>query len=191
MYGTPEHRTTSHGYRVRCALDALANKGLTMSSPTRARGDTGTPETDVFFGARALRPVPVAELPVANILQRLPVGEKVGIAFSGGLDTCCALAWMREKGATPYAFTADLGQPDEPDIAGIPAKAMQYGAEDAVLQPGERIEYTENALVLERLVGKFLVNVGDKGDKDPGNGSDRNRDGDKQEGAAPAGEGSR
>ena len=67
------------------------------------------------------------------ILSSLPVGEKVGIAFSGGLDTCCALAWMREKGATPYAFTADLGQPDEPDIAGIPAKALQYGAEDAVM----------------------------------------------------------
>ncbi len=67
------------------------------------------------------------------ILSSLPVGEKVGIAFSGGLDTCCALAWMREKGATPYAFTADLGQYDEPDIAGIPAKALQYGAEDAVL----------------------------------------------------------
>ena len=67
------------------------------------------------------------------ILSSLPVGEKVGIAFSGGLDTCCALAWMREKGATPYAFTADLGQPDEPDIAGIPAKALQYGAEAAVM----------------------------------------------------------
>ena len=42
------------------------------------------------------------------ILSSLPVGERVGIAFSGGLDTCCALAWMREKGAIPYAFTADL-----------------------------------------------------------------------------------
>jgi argininosuccinate synthase len=67
------------------------------------------------------------------ILGSLPVGERVGIAFSGGLDTCCALAWMREHGAIPYAFTADLGQPDEPDVAAIPGKARQYGAEDAVL----------------------------------------------------------
>ncbi len=67
------------------------------------------------------------------ILARLPVGENVGIAFSGGLDTCCALAWMREHGAVPYAFTADLGQPDEPDVAYIPERALRYGAEDAVL----------------------------------------------------------
>src|SRR5258705_3962299 len=67
------------------------------------------------------------------ILSSLPVGERVGIAFSGGLDTSCALAWMRENGAIPYAFTADLGQYDEPDIAEVPAKAMQFGAEDAVL----------------------------------------------------------
>ena len=67
------------------------------------------------------------------ILSSLPVGENVGIAFSGGLDTSCALAWMREHGAIPYAFTADLGQYDEPDIAAIPAKAMLYGAEEAVL----------------------------------------------------------
>jgi argininosuccinate synthase len=67
------------------------------------------------------------------ILGSLPVGERVGIAFSGGLDTCCALAWMRERGAIPYAFTADLGQYDEPDIAAVPARALQYGAEDAVL----------------------------------------------------------
>jgi argininosuccinate synthase len=67
------------------------------------------------------------------ILGSLPVGEKVGIAFSGGLDTSCALAWMRENGAIPYAFTADLGQYDEPDIAAVPAKATAYGAEDAVL----------------------------------------------------------
>ncbi len=67
------------------------------------------------------------------ILGSLPVGEKVGIAFSGGLDTSCALAWMRENGAVPYAFTADLGQYDEPDIAAVPAKALAYGAEDAVL----------------------------------------------------------
>jgi len=67
------------------------------------------------------------------ILATLPIGENVGIAFSGGLDTCCALAWMRERGAVPYAFTADLGQPDEPDVASIPERALRYGAEDAVL----------------------------------------------------------
>ena len=70
---------------------------------------------------------------IGVILDSLPVGERVGIAFSGGLDTCCALAWMREKGAIPSAFTADLGQYDEPDISAVPAKARQYGAEEAVL----------------------------------------------------------
>jgi argininosuccinate synthase len=67
------------------------------------------------------------------ILDALPVGERVGIAFSGGLDTCCAIAWMRENGAVPYAFTADLGQYDEPDIEAVPDRARRYGAEDAVL----------------------------------------------------------
>jgi argininosuccinate synthase len=67
------------------------------------------------------------------ILASLPVGEKVGIAFSGGLDTSCALAWMREKGAVPYAFTADLGQYDEPNIDAVPEKALRYGAEDAIV----------------------------------------------------------
>jgi argininosuccinate synthase len=67
------------------------------------------------------------------ILDSLPVGERVGIAFSGGLDTCCALAWMRENGAVPYAFTADLGQYDEPNIAAVPERARKYGAEEAVL----------------------------------------------------------
>jgi argininosuccinate synthase len=67
------------------------------------------------------------------ILGSLPVGERVGIAFSGGLDTCCALAWMRERGAIPFAFTADLGQYDEPNIDAVPEKARAYGAEEAVL----------------------------------------------------------
>jgi argininosuccinate synthase len=67
------------------------------------------------------------------ILGSLPVGERVGIAFSGGLDTSCALAWMRERGAVPYAFTADLGQYDEPDIDAVPQRALAVGAEDAVL----------------------------------------------------------
>jgi argininosuccinate synthase len=67
------------------------------------------------------------------ILGSLPIGERVGIAFSGGLDTSCALAWMREHGAVPYAFTADLGQYDEPDIDAVPEKARRFGAEEAVL----------------------------------------------------------
>jgi argininosuccinate synthase len=70
---------------------------------------------------------------MANILQRLPAGEKVGIAFSGGLDTSAALHWMRAKGAIPYAYTANLGQPDEADYDEIPRKAMAYGAEQARL----------------------------------------------------------
>ena len=70
---------------------------------------------------------------MATILQSVPAGEKVGIAFSGGLDTSAALHWMRGKGAVPYAYTANLGQPDEPDYDEIPRKAMQYGAEQARL----------------------------------------------------------
>ncbi len=70
---------------------------------------------------------------MAIILQRVPTGEKVGIAFSGGLDTSAALHWMREKGAIPYAYTANLGQPDEPDYDDIPRRALQYGAEKARL----------------------------------------------------------
>ena len=71
--------------------------------------------------------------PGGAILASLPVGERVGIAFSGGLDTCCAVAWMRENGAIPFAFTADLGQYDEPNLDAVPARALEYGAEDAVL----------------------------------------------------------
>ena len=70
---------------------------------------------------------------MSHILQGLPVGQKVGIAFSGGLDTSAALHWMRAKGAIPYAYTANLGQPDEPDYDDIPRRALQYGAEAARL----------------------------------------------------------
>jgi argininosuccinate synthase len=70
---------------------------------------------------------------MTTILQNLPAGQKVGIAFSGGLDTSAALHWMRKKGAVPYAYTANLGQPDEPDYDDIPRRAMQYGAEMARL----------------------------------------------------------
>jgi argininosuccinate synthase len=70
---------------------------------------------------------------MTTILQTLPAGQKVGIAFSGGLDTSAALLWMRDKGAIPYAYTANLGQPDEPDYGDIPRRALQYGAEKARL----------------------------------------------------------
>ena len=70
---------------------------------------------------------------MATILQSLPAGQKVGIAFSGGLDTSAALHWMKLKGALPYAYTANLGQPDEPDYDDIPRRALQYGAERARL----------------------------------------------------------
>ena len=68
-----------------------------------------------------------------NILQSLPVGERVGIAFSGGLDTSAAVHWMRARGAVPCAYTANLGQPDETDYEDIPRKARAYGADIARL----------------------------------------------------------
>jgi argininosuccinate synthase len=70
---------------------------------------------------------------MGHILQQVPVGERVGIAFSGGLDTSAALHWMRSKGAIPYAYTANLGQPDEKDYDEIPRRAREYGAEGARL----------------------------------------------------------
>jgi len=70
---------------------------------------------------------------VSKVLTSLPVAERVGIAFSGGLDTSAAVAWMRERGAIPCCYTADLGQPDEPDLPGVPGRAREYGAEVARL----------------------------------------------------------
>jgi argininosuccinate synthase len=70
---------------------------------------------------------------MSTILENVPVGQKVGIAFSGGLDTSAALLWMRNKGAIPYAYTANLGQPDETDYDSIPRRAKEYGATDARL----------------------------------------------------------
>jgi argininosuccinate synthase len=83
---------------------------------------------------------------MSKILLSLPVGERVGIAFSGGLDTSAALAWMRHKGAIPYAYTANLAQPDETDYEDIPRKAKAYGAE------GARLIDCREALVNEGLV---------------------------------------
>jgi argininosuccinate synthase len=97
---------------------------------------------------------------VTKVLSSLPVGERVGIAFSGGLDTSCAVAWMRDKGAVPCTYTADLGQYDEPDIDAVPGRAMEYGAELA------RIVDAKTALVEEGLValqcGAFHIRSGGK-----------------------------
>src|SRR5688572_2727039 len=81
-----------------------------------------------------------------KVLTNLPVGQRVGVAFSGGLDTSVAVAWMRHHGAVPCAYTADLGQYDEPDIAGVPGRATEYGAEIA------RLVDCSGALVEEGLV---------------------------------------
>ena len=97
---------------------------------------------------------------MSKVLTNLPVGERVGIAFSGGLDTSAAVAWMREKGAIPCAYTADLGQPDETDLSGIPGKAKEYGAEIS------RLVDCKNALVEEGLAaiacGAFHIRSGGK-----------------------------
>ena len=97
---------------------------------------------------------------VSKVLASLPVGQSVGIAFSGGLDTSVAVAWMREKGATPYTYTADLGQYDESDIGSIPGRALEYGAEKA------RLVDCKLALVEEGLAaiacGAFHIRSGGK-----------------------------
>jgi argininosuccinate synthase len=77
--------------------------------------------------------LPFAESCLAKILSTLPTGEKIGIAFSGGLDTSAAVHWMRANGARPYAYTANLGQPDESNYDDVPRKALGYGAEKARL----------------------------------------------------------
>ena len=97
---------------------------------------------------------------MSKVLSSLPVGQKVGIAFSGGLDTSVAVAWMREKGAIPFAYTADLGQYDEDNIEGIPARAKEYGAEKG------RLVDCKSYLAEEGLVaiacGAFHIRTGGK-----------------------------
>ena len=70
---------------------------------------------------------------MSKVIRSLPIGERVGIAFSGGLDTCAAITWMRERGAIPYAYTANLGQPDETNYDDISQRALAHGAEKARL----------------------------------------------------------
>src|SRR6202050_82432 len=95
---------------------------------------------------------------VSKVLSSLPVGHRVGIAFFGGLDTSVAVAWMREKGAVPCTYTADIGQYDEPDIASVPGRAAAYGAEAA------RLVDCRTALVEEGLAalacGAFHIRSG-------------------------------
>ncbi|MFY8027298.1 MAG: argininosuccinate synthase [Aquiluna sp.] len=97
---------------------------------------------------------------MSKVLSSLPIGEKVGIAFSGGLDTSVAVAWMKEKGAIPYAYTANLGQYDEPDIDSVPARAKEYGAQ------GARLIDCREQLAEEGLVaiacGAFHIRTGGK-----------------------------
>jgi argininosuccinate synthase len=97
---------------------------------------------------------------MSKVLASLPVGERVGIAFSGGLDTSVAVAWMREKGAVPFTYTADLGQYDEPDIDSVPDRAKAYGAE------GSRLIDCKEALVEEGFAaiacGAFHIRSGGK-----------------------------
>jgi argininosuccinate synthase len=97
---------------------------------------------------------------MSRVLTSLPIGERVGIAFSGGLDTTVAIAWIREKGAVPYALTADLGQPDEPDVDAIPARATAVGAEAAILVDC-KAELVHEGLVALRC-GAFHIASGGK-----------------------------
>lgn len=97
---------------------------------------------------------------MSKVLTSLPVGQRVGIAFSGGLDTSVAVAWMRDKGAIPCTYTGDLGQPDEPDVEAVPGRALEYGAEIA------RLVDCKTALVEEGLTalacGAFHIRSGGK-----------------------------
>lgn len=95
---------------------------------------------------------------MSKVLQSLPVGERVGIAFSGGLDTSVAVAWMRDKGAVPFTYTGDLGQYDEDDIASIPGRALQYGAEASRLIDCKPLLVEEGLVALS--CGAFHIRSG-------------------------------
>jgi argininosuccinate synthase len=97
---------------------------------------------------------------MSKVLTNLPVGERVGIAFSGGLDTSAAVAWMRDKGAMPCAYTADLGQPDEPDLASVPTRATEYGAELARLVDCRELLVREGLIALQ--CGAFHISTAGK-----------------------------
>src|SRR5689334_2347321 len=127
----------------------LSSPGLTGRSNTRRPEFTGPPGQAGWrqlqlpavpaltpfapAGYRLRRKIASIGRPMTTILKSLPTGQNVGIAFSGGLDTSAALLWMKQKGAKVFAYTANLGQPDEADYDEIPRKAMEFGAEKARL----------------------------------------------------------
>ena len=96
----------------------------------------------------------------AKVLTSLPSGERVGIAFSGGLDTSAAVAWMRERGALPFAYTADIGQPDEKDLESIPQRAKIYGAVEAKLVDCRELLVQEGLIALQ--CGAFHITTAGK-----------------------------
>src|ERR1019366_2545654 len=115
------------------AATAIMRIFTLLSSPScRGRLARGTCYSEPWSAVRGPQVI-LRLLQMGNILQNLPTGEKVGLAFSGGLDTSAAIHWMRAKGAIPYSYTANLGQPDEPDYDEIPRRALLYGAERARL----------------------------------------------------------
>ncbi|MFZ9987636.1 MAG: argininosuccinate synthase [Candidatus Nanopelagicales bacterium] len=97
---------------------------------------------------------------MSKVLSSLPVGERVGIAFSGGLDTSVAVAWMRDKGAVPCTYTADLGQYDEPDIGSVPGRAIEYGAEIARLVDCKELLVEEGLAAIS--CGAFHIRAGNR-----------------------------
>src|SRR5882672_10666000 len=130
--------------RSRTARAGRSSRGISSRPPSGSRPSpwrsgqraarTASPtSSSTRTTTKACWPGSCPKIEMTKILQSLPAGEKVGIAFSGGLDTSAALHWMRHKGAIPYAYTANLGQPDETDYDEIPRKALQYGAEKARL----------------------------------------------------------
>ncbi|QCR19971.1 argininosuccinate synthase [Agrococcus sp. SGAir0287] len=95
---------------------------------------------------------------MSKVLSSLPVGERVGIAFSGGLDTSVAVAWMRHNGAVPFTYTANIGQYDEPDIDAVPGRALEYGAEQARLVDAREMLVEEGFVALQ--CGAFHIRSG-------------------------------
>src|SRR3569833_2315789 len=136
----PSRRRSRRRSDRRTAVGGVGRGGKSPARPESAAKKPGPGQARlvIFIFARFLIILSTittsteAEI-MSTILQSVPVNHKVGIAFSGGLDTSAALHWMRQKGAIPYAYTANLGQPDEPDYDAIPKKAKLYGAEQARL----------------------------------------------------------
>ncbi|MFZ9109371.1 MAG: argininosuccinate synthase, partial [Ilumatobacteraceae bacterium] len=97
---------------------------------------------------------------MTRVLTSLPVGERVGLAFSGGLDTSAAVAWMKSKGAVPCAYTADLGQPDEPDLDAVAKRAKEYGA--SIARVVDCVEQLVNEGLVALQCGAFHISTAGK-----------------------------